>query len=49
MRWAGHAERIEDRTDAYRVLAGISDRKRPLRRLRGRWIGVIKMNLQEQR
>jgi len=47
MRWVGHAEGMEDRTDTYRVLAGKPDEKGPLRRPRVRWEGMIKMNLQE--
>jgi hypothetical protein len=36
-----------ERIDAYRVLVGISDRKRPLGRSRRRWEDDIKMDLQE--
>jgi hypothetical protein len=37
----------EERRDAYRVLVGKPDRKRPLGRHRRRWEDNIKMYLQE--
>jgi hypothetical protein len=36
MRWAGHAARMGERTNAYRILVGKPDGKRPLGRPRRR-------------
>jgi hypothetical protein len=47
MRWIGHAERMEDRADAYSVLAVKADGKGLLRRPKIRWESMIEMNLQE--
>jgi len=47
MRWAGLVARMEERRGVYRVLAGKPEGKRPLGRLRRRWEGDIKMDLQE--
>jgi len=38
---------MEERRGVYRVLAGKPEGKRPLGRLRRRWEGDIKMDLQE--
>jgi hypothetical protein len=46
MRWEGHVARIEKR-NAYRILAGKSEIKRPLGRSRRRWVDNIKMDLRE--
>jgi hypothetical protein len=46
-RWMGHIAHVGERRGAYRVLVGIPDRKRPLRRPRLRWEDNIKMDLQE--
>jgi hypothetical protein len=40
MRWAGHVARI-----GYRILVGIPEGKRPLRKPRRRWVNNIKMDL----
>jgi hypothetical protein len=48
MRWAGHVTRMEKR-NAYRLLMGNPERKRPLRKPRGRWVNNIKMVLGEIR
>jgi len=40
-----HVERMENKTDAYRVLAKKPNGKRTLGTPRGRWEGVVKMNL----
>jgi hypothetical protein len=42
-----HVTRMGDRGDAYRVLVGKSERKRPLGKPRRRWKDNIKMDLQE--
>ena len=47
MRWAGLVARMEERRGVYRVLVGKPEGKRPLGRLRRRWEGDIKMDLQE--
>ena len=47
MRWEGNVTRIWERRGAYRVLVGKPERKRPLGRLRRRWVDNIRMNLQE--
>ena len=46
-RWAGHVARMEEFRNAYRVLMGRSDGKRPLGRPRRRWEDNIKMDLKE--
>ena len=46
MRWAGHVARMDEK-GAYRVLVGKPEGKRPLGRLRRRWVDNIRMNLQE--
>jgi hypothetical protein len=45
--WAGRVARKEGRRDAYWVLVGKPERKRPLARLRLGWEVKIKMYLQE--
>jgi hypothetical protein len=47
MRWAGHVARMEEMRNAYRLLAGKPEGKRPLGRPRSRWVGNIRMNLGE--
>ena len=47
LRWAGHVARMEQSRNAYRVLVGISEGKRPLGRPRHRWEDNIKMDLRE--
>jgi hypothetical protein len=47
MRWAGHAALMGERRNAYRILVGKPDGKRPLGRLRRRWVDNIKMDLTE--
>ena len=44
MRWAGHVARMGEE---YRVLVGKLEGKRPLGRLRRRWVVNIRMDLQE--
>jgi hypothetical protein len=46
MRWAGHVARMRaEKKNAYRILVGKPERKRPLGRPRRRWIDKIKMDL----
>ena len=47
LRWAGHIARMEQSRNAYRVLVGKSEGKRPLGRPRHRWEDNIKMDLRE--
>jgi hypothetical protein len=47
MRWARHVARIGEKNNAYRILVGKPEGKRPLGRPRRRWVGNIKMDLQE--
>ncbi|KAJ4445887.1 hypothetical protein ANN_12573 [Periplaneta americana] len=49
MRWAGHVARMGESRNAYRVLVGRPEGKRPLGRPRRRWEGNIKMDLREVR
>jgi hypothetical protein len=46
-RWAEQEERMEKRRDAYRVLVGKPERKRPLGRPSRSWDDNINMDLQE--
>ena len=45
LRWAGHVVRMEQFRNAYRVLVGKPETKRPLGRPRRRWEDNIKMDL----
>ena len=45
--WAGHVARMEQSRNAYRVLMGKPEGKRPLGRPRRRWDDNIKMVLRE--
>ncbi|KAJ4432614.1 hypothetical protein ANN_21237 [Periplaneta americana] len=47
LRWAGHVARIGESRNAYRVLVGRPEGKRPLWRPRRRWENNIKMDLRE--
>jgi len=48
MRWVGHVARTgEKEKEAYRVLVGKSDGKRPIESRKHRWEYNIKMDLQE--
>jgi hypothetical protein len=47
MRWAGHVVRMGEKRNAYRILVGKPEGKRPLGRHRRRWVYNIKMNLRE--
>jgi hypothetical protein len=37
VRWAGHVARLGEKRNAYRILAGKPEGKRPLGRTRRRW------------
>jgi hypothetical protein len=45
MRWAGHVARMGEKRTEYRILVGRPEGKRPLGRLRRRWVDSIKMDL----
>jgi hypothetical protein len=47
MKWAGHVARMGEKRDAYKVLVGKSEGKRPLGRPRLRLVDTIKMDLRE--
>jgi hypothetical protein len=47
MRWAGHVARMEEKRNAYRLLAGNPEGERPLGRPRRRWVDNIRMYLGE--
>jgi hypothetical protein len=47
MRWAGHVARREETRNAYRILAGKPEGKRPLRRSRRRLMDNNEMDLRE--
>jgi hypothetical protein len=40
IRWAGHVARMGEKRNAYRLLVGRPERKRPLGRPRQRWVGI---------
>jgi hypothetical protein len=45
MRWAGHAARMGDTRNAYKILMGEPEEKRPLGRPKLRWVDNIKTDL----
>jgi hypothetical protein len=47
MRWAGHIARMGEKRNAYRLLVGKPEEKRPLGRPRRRWVDNIRMDLGE--
>jgi hypothetical protein len=47
MRWAGHVARRGEKRNAYRLLVGKPEGKRPLGRPRRKWVDNIKMDLLE--
>jgi hypothetical protein len=47
MRWAGHVARMGEKRNVYRLLVRKPEGKRPIGRLRHRWIDNIKMDLLE--
>jgi hypothetical protein len=47
MRWAGHIARTREKRNAYRILVGKLEGKRPLARPRRRRVDNIKMDLRE--
>jgi hypothetical protein len=47
MRWAGHVAQLGEKRNAYRLLVGKPEGKRPLGRARRRWVDNIRMDLGE--
>jgi hypothetical protein len=47
MRWAGHVARLGEKRNAYRILVGKPEGKRPLGRPRRRWVDNIRIDLGE--
>jgi hypothetical protein len=47
MRWAGHVARMGEKRNAYRILVGKPEGKRPRGRPRRRWVDNIKMARRE--
>jgi hypothetical protein len=47
MRWAGRVARMREMRNAYRILIGKPEAKRPLGRPRRRWEDNIRMDLKE--
>jgi hypothetical protein len=47
MRWAGRVARMGEKRNAYRLLVGKPEEKRPLGRPRRRWVDNIKIGLLE--
>jgi hypothetical protein len=45
--WAGHVTRMGEKGNAYRILVGKPEGKRPLGRPRRRWVNNIKVDLRE--
>jgi hypothetical protein len=47
MRWEGHVARMGENRNAYRILVGKPEGKRPLGRPRRRWVNNMRMDLRE--
>jgi hypothetical protein len=47
VKWTGHVARMGKPRNAYRILVGKPEGKRPLGRSRCRWVDNIKMDLRE--
>jgi hypothetical protein len=47
MRWSGHVAGMGEKRNAYRLLVGKPEGRRPLRRPRHRWLDNIRMDLVE--
>jgi hypothetical protein len=47
IRWAGHIARMWEKRNAYRILVGKPEGKKPLGRQRRRWVNNIKIDLRE--
>jgi hypothetical protein len=49
MRWADHVARMGETVNAYRLLVGKPEGKRPIGRPRGRWVDNIRIDFREVR
>jgi hypothetical protein len=47
MRWEGHVARMGEKRNAYRILVGKPEGKRPLGSPRRRWVDNIKIDLRK--
>ena len=47
LRWTGHVVRMKEGRSAFKILAGKSTGKRPIRRPRRRWENIIRIYLKE--
>ena len=47
LRWEGHVVRMEEGRNAFKILTGTPIGKRPLGRLRRRWVDNIRMDLKK--
>jgi hypothetical protein len=47
MRWAGHIARMGEKRNAYRILVGRPEGKKPLGRPRRRWVDSIELGFRE--
>jgi hypothetical protein len=47
MRWAGHAAQMGKKRNAYGILVGKPQEKRPVGRSRRRWMDNIKIDIRE--
>jgi hypothetical protein len=47
MKWAGHVAQMGKKGNAYRILVGKPEERRPLERPRHRWVDNIRMGLRE--
>jgi hypothetical protein len=47
IRWAGHVAQMGEKRNAYRILVGKLEGKRPIGRPRCRWVDNIKMSFRE--
>jgi hypothetical protein len=47
LRWVGHVARTGEKSNAYRILVGKPEGKRPRGRRRRRWVDNIKINLRD--
>jgi hypothetical protein len=47
VRWAGHVARTGKKRNAYRILVGNPEGKRPLGRPRRRWVDSVKIDLKD--
>jgi hypothetical protein len=45
MRWSGHVAQMGETRNAYRILVGTPEGKKPLGRIRRRWVDNIKTDL----